>query len=53
MMIRLFDIVLSVIALVLLSPLIVLIYLLILYETKSPVYVQERVGHKKKTIRAF
>ena len=52
-MIRLLDIVLSLIALVLLSPLIVLIYLLILYETKSPVYVQERVGHKKKPFVLF
>ena len=47
-MIRLFDIVLSIIALVFLSPLLLIIYVLILIETKSPVYVQERVGYKKK-----
>ena len=47
-MIRLFDIILSIIALALLAPLILIIYLLILVETKSPIYVQERVGHKKK-----
>ena len=46
-MIRLFDIVLSIIALVLLSPLLLLIYILILLETGSPVYLQERVGYKK------
>ena len=47
-MIRLLDIVLSIIALVLLAPIILVIYLLILIETGSPVYVQERVGYKKK-----
>ena len=47
-MIRLFDIILSIIALVLLAPVILIIYLLILIETSSPVYIQERVGHKKK-----
>ena len=47
-MIRLFDIVLSIIAIVLLAPVILIICLLILIETRSPVYVQERVGHKKK-----
>ena len=50
---RLFDIVLSIMAIVLLSPLILLIYILILAETKSPVYVQERVGYKKKAFMLF
>lgn len=52
-MLRLFDIAISVMALVLLSPLIVGIYLLILVETGSPVYVQERVGRKKKAFVLF
>ncbi|MCY4210312.1 MAG: sugar transferase [Gammaproteobacteria bacterium] len=47
-MIRLFDILLSIIALALLAPIIFVIYLLVLIETKSPVYVQERVGHKQR-----
>ena len=47
-MIRLFDIVLSIVALVLLAPLILIIYLSILIETGSPVYEQERVGYRKK-----
>lgn len=47
-MVRLFDIVLSFAALVLLSPVLLLVCLLIMFETRSPVYTQERVGHKKK-----
>ena len=47
-MIRLLDIVLSIIAFILLSPLILIIYLSILVETGSPIYIQERVGYKKK-----
>lgn len=52
-MIRLFDIVLSIVALVLLAPLLMLIFLAILVETGSPVYVQERVGNKKKAFVLF
>ncbi len=47
-MIRLFDIVLSIVALISLAPLLLVIYLSVLLETKSPIYVQERVGYKKK-----
>ena len=53
MMIRLFDIVLSVAALVLLSPLMFIVCLLILTEIKSPIYVQQRVGYKKKAFTLF
>ena len=53
MMIRVFDIVLSIIALVLLSPLILIIYILILVETRSPIYVQERVGYRQRAFILF
>ena len=52
-MIRVFDIVLSIIALVLLSPLILIIYILILVETRSPIYVQERVGYRQRAFILF
>ncbi len=47
-MIRLFDILLSITALILLAPFMVVIYLLIMAETRDPVYVQERVGYKQR-----
>ena len=43
-MIRLFDLFLSALALILLSPLILLVYFLINIENKSPFFLQERVG---------
>ncbi len=52
-MIRLFDITLSLAALILLSPLLLVIYVFILVETESPVYFQERVGYQKNPFILF
>lgn len=50
-MIRFFDIVLSLLGIIILSPLFIVIYLLIIFESKGGgVYVQERVG---KDFRVF
>ncbi len=46
---RIFDICISVIALIILLPLFLIIYCLVKIDSKGPAfYVQERVGHKEK-----
>lgn len=47
-MIRLFDIILSLLGLVALTPVLILIYLALLFNTGSPLFLQERVGRGKK-----
>ena len=47
-MIRIVDIILSSIGLIILSPLIFLLYLIVFLENNSPIFLQERVGRKKK-----
>ena len=45
-MIRIIDIILSSLGLLILSPLIVLVYLIIYKESKSPFFTQQRIGKK-------
>lgn len=53
-MIRVFDIILSLIGIVILSPLFVIIYLLIILESRGGgIYVQERVGKDFKLFRLY
>ena len=50
MLIRIFDISISFLALLFLSPLIILIYCIVFFDNKSPFFFQERVG---KDIKKF
>jgi lipopolysaccharide/colanic/teichoic acid biosynthesis glycosyltransferase len=53
-MIRFFDIILSLIGIVILSPLFILIFLLIIFESSGGgIYVQERVGKDFKLFRLY
>ena len=47
-MIRIIDIFLSSLGLIVFSPLIVLVYLIIYVENRSPIFYQERLGRKMK-----
>src|SRR3990167_9689217 len=47
-MIRLFDVVFSFVGLLVSSPLLVLISIVGLFDTGSPIFIQERVGRDKK-----
>lgn len=47
-MIRLFDVVFSLVGLLVSSPLLVLISIVGLFDTGSPIFIQERVGRDKK-----
>ena len=47
-MIRIIDIFLSSLGLIVFSPLIVLVYLIIYAENRSPIFYQERLGRKMK-----
>jgi len=46
--IRLFDLLLSIIGLIILLPIASLIYFINLFYTNSPLFIQKRVGYKKK-----
>jgi lipopolysaccharide/colanic/teichoic acid biosynthesis glycosyltransferase len=50
-MIRLFDILFSFIGLVLLSPLLLIVALVLIFDTGSPFFRQERVGAGKKPFK--
>lgn len=51
---RLFDIVLSLLGLIILSPLFIIIAILIKLDSKGPVFfIQERIGKNGKTIKIF
>jgi len=52
-MIRLFDIILSFLGLVILFPIIFLIFILCLLENSSPIFMQTRIGFKKKLFTIF
>ena len=47
-MIRLLDILLSLVGLILTSPILLIVTILGYFETKSPIFIQERVGKNKK-----
>jgi len=47
-MMRFFDILISVVGLIVLFPLIVLVLLMGWFDTRSPLFRQERVGHDQK-----
>ena len=47
-MIRIFDFLFSLIGLIFLSPLIILIFFIGLFENGSPLFIQKRVGHNLK-----
>ncbi len=47
-MIRIIDITLSILGLIIFSPLIALVYLIIYKENKSPFFIQQRLGKKTK-----
>ena len=48
-MIRIFDFLFSLIGLIFLSPLIILIFFIGLFENGSPLFIQKRVGHNFKS----
>ena len=48
-MIRIFDIFFSLLGLSLLSPILILIWLIGIFENGSPLFRQQRVGHNQKT----
>jgi O-antigen biosynthesis protein WbqP len=48
-MIRIFDIFFSLLGLSLLSPILILIWLIGIFENGSPLFKQQRVGHNRKT----
>ena len=47
LLIRILDIIISIFGLILLSPIISLVYVLIYFENKSPLFLQERLGKNK------
>lgn len=47
-MIRLFDFIFSLIGLIILSPLIILLWIIGIFENGSPIFLQERVGYNQK-----
>jgi O-antigen biosynthesis protein WbqP len=47
-MLRIFDLILSLVALVLGAPVLLLVYLLCLFDTGSPLFLQERVGRNQR-----
>ena len=51
---RLFDIVVSSLALIILSPVYLIIAILVLFSSKGPIFfTQERIGHHKKPFKIF
>lgn len=52
-MIRLFDIILSFLGLLILFPIIFLIFIICLLENSSPIFIQTRIGFKKKLFTIF
>ena len=50
-MIRLLDILLSLVGLILTSPILLIVTILGYFETKSPIFIQERVGKNKKSFK--
>ena len=50
-MIRILDLLLSIVGLVLTFPILVIVTILGYFETGSPIFVQERVGKNKKTFK--
>jgi O-antigen biosynthesis protein WbqP len=50
-MLRLFDLVFSLFGLLLSGPVLLVIYMIGLYETGSPIFLQERVGRDQKPFR--
>lgn len=50
-MTRIFDIVISFVALIILSPILILVMTIGLFDTGSPIFFQERVGKEKKPFR--
>jgi O-antigen biosynthesis protein WbqP len=52
-MTRLFDILFSFVGLLLLSPLLILLFIIGLFDTGSPIFQQERVGRRKKPFCLF
>ena len=47
-MIRLFDLIFALIGLIILSPLIILLWIIGIFENGSPIFLQERVGYDQK-----
>ena len=47
-MLRLFDLVLSIFGLFLFSPLLIIVYICLLFDTGSPIFRQERLGRNKR-----
>ena len=50
-MFRFFDFFIALLGLILLCPLLVIIFLLSLFDTGSPIFIQTRVGKNKKTFK--
>ena len=50
-MIRLLDVLLSLVGLILTSPILLIVTILGYFETKSPIFIQERVGKNKKPFK--
>lgn len=51
MIIRFFDIILSSIGLITLSPLFVILYIIGVFDTGSPLFIQKRIGKNQKTFK--
>ena len=52
-MIRFFDIIFSLIGLILLSPIITILLIAGYFDTKSPIFKQERIGKNKNVNTVF
>ena len=51
--IRLYDILISTVVLILFSPLLLLVFIICLLESKNPIFVQERVGKNLRPFKLF
>ncbi len=52
-MIRFFDILISLLGLIILSPIFVTLFIIAYFDTKSPIFCQERMGKYKSTFYLF
>ncbi|MEE2769543.1 MAG: sugar transferase [Pseudomonadota bacterium] len=50
-MIRIFDVIGSLLGLILLSPVLLAVYILLFMETREPLFLQERLGQHKRVFR--
>ena len=51
--IRFYDISISIVILIVFSPLLVIVFLICLFESRNPIFIQERVGKNQKPFKLF